>query len=305
MSLPPLPANDEEFSVESRNTSPANLLMKIESFSLLSKYGISEYESREFEAGGHKWKMIIYLEGEHVCVCLSASGTKSLPMDWEINVIFTFLVYNHFSNNYLCFRGNSRRFNTVNPKWRFSKLISKKKLTDPSNGYLVDDNCVFGAEVFVIKGDQRVNECLCLLKETAPVKRDWQLSHFSEMEQVWNSEAFDVGGYEWKVDLYPKGNGKAVGRYISIYLECVEASNFAPHQKVKLDALIRIKNKLNDANHHKKVLHAWITSSTTDWGYAEFIAIADMSSKGFLVDDCCFLEIEISVQAVVLDAPKI
>lgn len=46
---------------------------------------------------------------------------------------------------------NSSQFNSLFTKRGFTKLISKKTLIDPSKGYVVDDCCVFGAEVFVIK----------------------------------------------------------------------------------------------------------------------------------------------------------
>lgn len=49
----------------------------------------------------------------------------------------------------------------------------------------------------------------------------------------------------------------------------------------------------------------WFTPSAEDWGLRKFISVADMNNRGFLVDDCCFLEVEISVQALVLDAPKL
>lgn len=64
---------------------------------------------------------------------------------------------------------------------------------DPSNGYLVDDNCVFGAEVFVIKR-QRVVECLSLLNATDPFKRDWKVPRLGD---VWNSEVLVAGGFKW------------------------------------------------------------------------------------------------------------
>ncbi|KAK2451354.1 TRAF family protein [Trifolium repens] len=36
-------------------------------------------------------------------------------------------------------------------EWGFEQLISLEELFDSSNGYFVDDSCVFGAEVFVIR----------------------------------------------------------------------------------------------------------------------------------------------------------
>ncbi|KAI3459822.1 hypothetical protein Pfo_016485 [Paulownia fortunei] len=298
-----LPSDDEEFTMETRDASPAHFLIKIESFSLLSEYGIQKYESREFVAGDYKWRLIIYPDGQesenddkHISVYLAMAGTSSLPVDWEVNAIFSFFLLNQISDKYLCFRGKMRRFHAMIPKWGFSKLISKKSLTDQSNGYLVDDNCVFGAEVFVNKS-QRVIECVSL-KITVPYKRDWKISKFSELEDVWTSEEFSVGGHQWKIELYPNGNGSEKGRSVSMYLECVDSKSFAAHEKVKADFHLRIKNKLHKFSH-------WFTSSECDWGLPAFIPIADMRnpSKGFIVDDCCFLEIEISVQAVVRNAP--
>lgn len=46
----------------------------------------------------------------------------------------------------------------------------------------------------------------------------------------------------------------------------------------------------------------WYTSCSQSDGCAEFVAISEMSnsSKGYLVDDCLLLDVEISVQALVL-----
>ncbi|KAH6817957.1 hypothetical protein C2S51_001560 [Perilla frutescens var. frutescens] len=317
-----LPPNDEGFSVETREAPPSDFLMKIESFSLLSEYGIGEYESREFEGGDFKWKLMIYLDGleseeesdsDHVCVFVAAAGTSSLPMNWEINAIFTIFLYNQISDNYLCFRGKPRRFHEMKPKWGFTKLISKEFLTDPRNGYVVEDTCVFGAEVFVTK-TPRVIERLSLLKETSRTtyNPEWEISHCSKLEgRVWFSKDFTVEDYRWKVMLYPKGNAHTKGGYVSISLQCVDSKSFAPHQKVLAEFSIFIKNMHNHTRQHQSSYLAshWFTSSDDSWEYEEYLALADMRdpSKGFVVDDRCILEIEISVQAVVSDdeAPKI
>ncbi|EYU41021.1 hypothetical protein MIMGU_mgv11b020273mg, partial [Erythranthe guttata] len=45
----------------------------------------------------------------------------------------------------------TRRFLEMKTQWGFSKFISKKVMSEESNGYIVDDTCVFGPEVFVVK----------------------------------------------------------------------------------------------------------------------------------------------------------
>ncbi|KAK4737927.1 hypothetical protein R3W88_001624 [Solanum pinnatisectum] len=84
-------SEDEQMIVEVREALPAHYLLKVESFSLLSESGIDKFESNEFEAGDHKWKMIIYPNGnvlengsQHISVYLSISGTSSLTTGWEV-----------------------------------------------------------------------------------------------------------------------------------------------------------------------------------------------------------------------------
>ncbi|KAK6127969.1 hypothetical protein DH2020_038271 [Rehmannia glutinosa] len=302
-----------EFARETRETSPAHFLVKIESFSLLSEYGINKYETREFVAGDYEWRLVIYPdgkmneeEGNHVSVYLAMVGTSSLPVDWEVNAVFSIFLYNQILDNYSCFRGKAQRFHAIKSKWGFSKMISKKSLTDESNGFLVDDSCVFGAEVFVIQSQQRVFECVSLLKVPNPYKRDWKISRFSKLRDVWTSKNLqpDITSELRKIKLYPNGAGCEKGRSVSIFLHSINSRSFAANEKVRADFRIQIKSfpcsNLGSAKHS-----VWFTSCVSSWGWSAFIPIADMCDpfKGFIVDDCCFLGIEISVQGVVRNPP--
>lgn len=71
---------------------------------------------------------------------------------------------------------------------------------DPSKGYLVEDSCLFGAEVFVVKSE-RVSECLSLMKAASSSRRDWKISDFSKLESVWSSEEFELGDQKWSTTL--------------------------------------------------------------------------------------------------------
>lgn len=140
-------------------------------------------------------------EGEHVAAYLWASSP--LPAESEVNVIFTFGLQNQILDNFVCFRGTSRRFNALCPKWGFRRLISKKSLMDGGNGYIVDDNCVFGGEVFVMKPGKRVVERLCLLTTpTPPYIRQFKLSSFSKLEAVCTSHHLLSGNLRWCVRIY-------------------------------------------------------------------------------------------------------
>lgn len=293
------PADEDEFGMEIRDAPPAHMLIKFQSFSKLSRHGVEKHESRDFVTGNYKWRLIIYPngresknEGDHISVYLSVAEIDSLPADWEINANLSIFLHNQISNNYLCFRGKARRFDAKNLKWGFS--ISKRVLTQPSNGYLVDDECAFGAEVFLSKTTQAINECLSL--------HDWKIFDYSKLKGVWNSRYFLAGGLRWKMKLYPNGNGTgAEGKTVSIYLECAESKSFAPHEKVKADFCIRIRNNLPHHSHYYKSTSHWFTSDKDDWGFAAFMSISDMvdPDKGFIVNDSCYLETQITVLDVV------
>lgn len=64
----------------------------------------------------------------------------------------------------------------------FDKLIALKDFTDASNGYLVDDTCVFGAEVFVRKETRPPKVCPSIIKRTSKTyKHAWKVLKFSSL----------------------------------------------------------------------------------------------------------------------------
>ncbi|KAL7111053.1 hypothetical protein ACP275_05G063900 [Erythranthe tilingii] len=234
----------------------------------------------------------------HVYVYLALAETSSLPVDWEFNAIFTIFLYNQILDNYLCFRVNGRHFNETKSEWGFSKFISKKRLCNESNGYLVDDKFVLGAEVFVLKRE-RVVESVKLLKPSIYLRtHDWKISRFSELEDVWISDKFPMGGFNWKVKLVPKGDFSSKDLAMTIYLVCVSAGTFDVHQKISAEFYVRLKGRSTVHDLGKR--SHWFTSSHTTWA-ASFIRLTELHNpkKGFLVDDCCNLQVEISVQVVV------
>ncbi|GFP85248.1 ubiquitin carboxyl-terminal hydrolase 12 [Phtheirospermum japonicum] len=228
--------------METREASPAHLLIKIESFSLLEKHGIEKYETRELESGEYKWRLIIYLNGQdYVSVYLAIADTSALPANWEVNAVFSIRLFNHTSGNYRYALG-TRRFHALKPEWCFQKFILKKDLIDPLNGYLINDKCVFGAEVFVNE-NKAVTECLSLKSvDTDPYKQEFKTANFSTIKDVWTSDEFTVGVHKWEIWVYPNGDGEVSGRSLSIFLHRVVSNNSASSERVRPFYTIRIKD---------------------------------------------------------------
>lgn len=58
--------------------------------------------------------------------------------------------------------GRTRRYHQMRTEWGFSKLLSLHTFEDSTNGYLLDDSCLLGVEVFVIKYAGK-GECLSMI----------------------------------------------------------------------------------------------------------------------------------------------
>lgn len=98
--------------------------------------------------------------------------------------------------------GMERRFHNIKTVWGFSKCISHETLKDPTNGYVVDDKCVVGVDIYVVK-KQGIGECMSLLNGTEPYKHEWKITEFSKLKRkVYYSEQFIRDGYKWYMLLF-------------------------------------------------------------------------------------------------------
>ncbi|KAL8482880.1 hypothetical protein ACS0TY_025787 [Phlomoides rotata] len=293
----------EVAKLETREASPSHFLVKFESFSSFGKNGIHKFETGEFGAGGYKWRLIIYpnedktgIDSNYLSMYLAISDTTSLPASLEVNAVFSFFLFNQISCNYLYSLGRTCRFLPMKQVWGISKFMSMKLLMDPSNGFLIDNNCVFGAEVFILE-KSAVFECLSPKNVTVPYKRvslEWEISNFSKLGDVWTSEQFVVGGHKWDVSVYPKGNKSGKGCYLEVYLHLIDSKSV----KVKACFSVCIKDQMNNKHDKKTVDSRWFTQSQVNWGWPSFIELNTLEDprNGFIIKDCCHLEIELSVQ---------
>ncbi|KAH6786546.1 hypothetical protein C2S52_006098 [Perilla frutescens var. hirtella] len=132
-------------------------------------------------------------------------------------------------------------------------------------------------------------------------KREWKISDFSKIQHVWTSEEFCIGHHRWKIHLHPNGHESYDdNRYASIYLVLVNPDARDPHQPVKVECRLHIKNNLYDTCGDFENFSGWFCNPYERWGFDEFVKIAEMRdpANGFVVDDRCLLETEISVLAI-------
>ncbi|KAL8264651.1 hypothetical protein R6Q59_022781, partial [Mikania micrantha] len=115
--------------------------------------------------------------------------------------------------------GHRTRFHMKKTTWGFDKLISTESFMESENGYLFNDSCVFGAEIFEVPQFTRLDRCLLMTKPLPTMNTfTWTIKIFSSLtEEKLRSDAFKIGKVKWNLSLYPKGSGlgKEAGMFIS------------------------------------------------------------------------------------------
>ncbi|XP_024039476.1 ubiquitin carboxyl-terminal hydrolase 12 [Citrus clementina] len=215
---------------------PAHYIVKIKSFSVLAEKAVDEkYESGAFEAGGYKWKLVLYPNGnksknvqDHISLYLAVADTSSVTLGWEVYAVFRLFLLDQNQDNYLVVQdamGKERRFNGLKLEWGFDQFIPLKAFNDASNGYLVEDTCIFGAEVFVKERNIVKGECLSMEKYAYSSKYVWKVENFSKLgEGRQESQVFSAGNHKWKIRLYPMGNGFGDGDHLSLFLALADSA---------------------------------------------------------------------------------
>ncbi|WCJ18737.1 TRAF-like family protein [Euphorbia peplus] len=177
----------------------------------------------------------------------------------------------------------------------FDQLIPLDVFNDASNGYLMDDCCVFGAEVFVLEGSSK-GECASL-KELGNNSYTWKIENFEEMEEkIRNSEAFVIGGHRWKLQLDPNGSEKEHGKSVSLFLKLDDEEPLDPAHSLCVDYVMRVRDQVN-GKHHERFGGSSFALSGDSWGYLKLITLSKLNDKsqGYMVNGSVILEVQISL----------
>ncbi|XP_050268799.1 uncharacterized protein LOC126713166 isoform X2 [Quercus robur] len=300
----------------SRSTSDAPTMhytVKIKSFSLLAKNSMERYETGEFESGGYKWKLVIYPNGnknnnvdKHMSLYLAIEAEDLRPPGWEVHAIFRFFLHDQIRDNYLTIEDTKKKerlFRGIKLEWGYDKVIPLKTFNDASNGYLVDDTCVFGAEVFVSKQRSMDKvECLALIRDSITKKSVIRFDYYSELTgESHYSAPFNVGNHKWKIRICPIGEGIGMGIYNSLYLALADPKSLLPGMKIFADFTLRILDQVYGWQHQYAKLSRWFSASSHEHGWNRFISISssNLTNLGLLRRDTMLVEAEITILAVV------
>ncbi|KAK2352492.1 TRAF family protein [Trifolium repens] len=240
---------------------------------------VEKYESNEFQVGGHKWKLILYPSGNpksngkgHVSLYMAIADTENLIDGWEVNVNFKLFVFDQKNNNYLTIQG-----------------------------YLIEDSCVFGAEVFVI-GHSGKWESLSLVKDPPHASITFKLEKFSTLDNIfYTSNSINVGERDWRLKVFPKGESDEKGKSLTVFLELLNCERFPSNRTLYAKFKLRILDQLHNKYYEKTASNGWFNSSISRWGYRKFISLSELNEaeNGYLKDDTIIIEAQILTVSIV------
>ncbi|KAI9080403.1 hypothetical protein K1719_037797 [Acacia pycnantha] len=295
--------------MKGRKVPPCHCLFKIESFSSLSKASVENYTSEEFEAGGYQWTLSIYPTGnkkkdgqDHISAYLNltVSSSSSFPVGWEVNAIVNLFVYDFLRDECFSYQdASTRHFHKLQTGWGISKFVDLVSFKDPSNGFLIEDACVFGAEIFVIKPPSN-QEYLSMIHEPPLLYYRWKFDNFSRRySDNYESELFRAGNYRWYLNFYPNGHGEGEGNSVSLFLNVV-TSSIPSNTKLYVHCIFRVKDQIKE-QHAETKFYNHFSSSHPTWGSKKLLPLATLKdpTKGFLESDSCILETEFKVLGLV------
>ncbi|KAH9684100.1 TRAF-like family protein [Citrus sinensis] len=270
---------------------------------------VEKYESGDFEAGGYKWKLVLYPAGnksknvkEHISVYLAMENTSSLQHGWEVYAVFRLFLLDQNKGNFLILQdamGIERRFHRLKLEWGFDEFIPIKAFNDASNGFLLEDTCVFGAEVFVSKERSTgKGECLSMIKDAPSIKHVWRIDNFSKLRsECCDSQVFNSGDQKWKIQLYPTGRRHGTGTHLAMYLALADSTTLTPGSKIYAEFTVRLLDQVQ-ARHI--AANFWFSASNPESGWARYVSFAYFNNpgNGCLVKDVCSVEAEVTVHGV-------
>ncbi|KAK0605939.1 hypothetical protein LWI29_032414 [Acer saccharum] len=167
-------ANANEIKRKERVCQPAHFTLEIKSYSLLSNARSGDnYKSGWFSAGNYKWRLILNLKeikgdrhgNGHIFLSLAIDKPTG-KNNWRILVNFKLFMLDRLKTRYVIIQDDTDEFHEKQTQRDFPKFLSLKEFKLRSNGYLDNDCCTFGAEIFVIEPDAQIqNEILTMVNK--------------------------------------------------------------------------------------------------------------------------------------------
>ncbi|KAK9279617.1 hypothetical protein L1049_013296 [Liquidambar formosana] len=136
--------------------------------------------------------------------------------------------------------------------------------------------------------------------EDPPSSRfSWRIENFSRLNiKKLYSEIFVVGGYKWRVLIFPKGNNVD---HLSMYLDVADSLSLPYGWSRYAQFSLAVVNQIHNKYSVRKDTQHQFNARESDWGFTSFMPLSELydPSRGYLVNDTCIIEAEVAVRRVV------
>ncbi|KAH6807531.1 ubiquitin-specific protease 12 [Perilla frutescens var. frutescens] len=127
----------------------------------------------------------------------------------------------------------------------------------------------------------------------------WTIENFSRvnMKKMY-SDVFVVGGYKWRVLIFPKGNNVD---YLSMYLDVADSATLPYGWSRYAQFSLAIVNQMHNKLTVKKDTQHQFNQRESDWGFTSFMPLSELydPNKGYLMNDTCVVEADVAVRKVI------
>ncbi|KAK3228593.1 hypothetical protein Dsin_000474 [Dipteronia sinensis] len=127
----------------------------------------------------------------------------------------------------------------------------------------------------------------------------WTIENFSRLNtKKLYSDFFFVGGYKWRILIFPKGNNVD---HLSMYLDVADAATLPNGWSRFAQFSLAVINQIHSKFSIKKDTHHQFIARESDWGFTSFMPLGELydPNRGFLVNDTCIVEADVAVRRVI------
>ncbi|XP_059429069.1 ubiquitin C-terminal hydrolase 12-like [Corylus avellana] len=127
----------------------------------------------------------------------------------------------------------------------------------------------------------------------------WRIDNFFRLNtKKLYSDIFSVGGYKWRVLIFPKGNNVD---HLSMYLDVADSASLPYGWSRYAQFSLCIVNQIHNKYSVRKDTQHQFNARESDWGFTSFMPLSELydPSRGYLLNDTLIIEAEVLVRRVV------
>lgn len=125
----------------------------------------------------------------------------------------------------------------------------------------------------------------------------WSIQNFSKLAKKVYSDDFNVGGYKWRILIFPKGNNVD---HLSMYLDVPDSMMLPNGWSRFAQFSLTVVNQMHSQYSIRKESQHHFNCRESDWGFTNFMPLTELydPARGYRVNDTCIVEADVAVRKI-------